>query len=595
MLRFGTGTRMTQHIIEIQNQSATKASHTLELGKRYVIGRGQTADLKIEGDPYLSREHAELCLEGDQLVVSRKGKATNPIVFKGKQTSACILKPGDEVVLGQTTLRYRTVVPEPPKTEMTVSVRLTTRKPVDSHVLKNEELYAMGSDRSRQQFLSLLELPELMQTRPRQEVLAHMARTLRTSTKANWATVLTTTADGYQVLAEDVDTAKTKSAEHPVSGTLIEAALRDAPRPVQYAWDRNPDASPQATSIIGIDWAIAAAAGNVQGEPPLILYVAGEGALHLGDKGVQGESAKFVGLMADIIARSLGLEALQEKQSRLGHFFSPRISARLLKADAQAGLQPRIVESTIMFFDIRDFSKRTEGEIQHLLAYQGELRRAMTAMTECIFEENGVVLQYMGDGILAAWNVPVEDETHVDCACRAALKMVSRIGQVTDGWRCGIGLGVGDVVAGAMGSEQVYFYGVMGAVVNQASRIEGITKVVGAPILVSDAVAKRVSAKVGLTRRIGRFQPAGMTTPLDLYELIPPPGDPKEEQEIFGNITLTNQGLEAFEHGEWDKAAKCFRKLPDDDNPAAYLLYLAMDYTRRPPRNWQGVIELTEK
>ena len=47
--------------------------------------------------------------------------------------------------------------------------------------------------------------------------------------------------------------------------------------------------------------------------------------------------------------------------------------------------------------------------------------------------------------------------------------------------------------------------------------------------------------------------------------------------------------------GEWEKAAKCFRKLPDDDSPASFLLYLAMDYQRRPPRDWQGVIELKEK
>jgi len=587
---------VAEYIVEIQNQSSTMAKHVLKPGEKHVIGRSQSADWRVEGDPYMSREHAEVCLEADQLVVSRRGKAINPIVFKGKPTSACILKSGDEVVLGQSTLRFRVVEQEtPPKPDMTVSVRRIDRKPVNSHVLKSEELYAMGDESGRLQFLSLLELPELMRTQPRQEVLVHVAKVLRQTTKANWATVLTTTSEGFDVLAEDVDQSRVKGTIHPVSGTLIEAAIQDAPSPIQYSWDKNPGSSPQATSVIGIDWAIAAAASNVEGEPPLVLYVAGEGALQLGAQSKQTENAKFVGLMADIIARCLALEALQQKQVRLGHFFSPRISARLLKADFQADLQPRIAESTVMFFDIRDFSKRTEGEVEHLLAYQGDLRRAMTAMTECIFEENGVVLQYMGDGIMAAWNVPVEDEAHVDCACRAALKMVSRIGQVTDGWRCGIGLGVGNVVAGAMGSEQVYSYGAMGAVVNQASRIEGITKVVGAPILVSEAVAKRVSPKVGLTRRIGRFQPAGMTVPLDLYELIGPPGDPKEEQEIFGNITLTNQGLEAFERGEWEKAHKFFRKLPDDDSPASFLDYLAMDYQRHPPRNWQGVIELTEK
>jgi adenylate cyclase len=587
---------MSDYFVEIQNQSAKLASHKLEPGKRYVIGRSQTANLRVEGDPYISREHVEVCVESDQLVVSRRSLATNPIVFKGAPTSACVLNTGDEVTIGQSTLRFKVVVHKPAaKPDLTMSIRKVDRKPSNSHALKSEELYEISGDAGRHQFLFLLELPELMKTRPRLEVLAHIAKVLRSTTKAHWATVLTTSSDGFQVLAEDVDEERRKGTTHPVSGTLVESAVRDAPRPVLYFWDKSPDAGPQATSIIGIDWAIAAAAYDVEGEPPLVFYVAGEASNYLGEKGGQKESARFVGLVADIVGRNLALDALREKQLRLGHFFSPRICARLLEGKEQTDLQPRIAESTVLFFDIRDFSKRTQGAVENLLAYQGELRQVMTAMTEAIFEENGVVIQYMGDGIMAAWNVPVEDPLHVDCASRAALKMVSRIGQVAEGWRCGIGLDVGNVVAGAMGSDQVYSYGVMGTVVNQASRIEGITKVVGARVLVSEAVAKRVSAKIGLTRRVGRFQPAGFTIPVDLYELIPPPGDPKEEQEIFGNIQLTNQGLEAFERGEWDKAAKCFRKLPDDDSPAAFLLYLAMDYQRRPPRDWHGVIELKEK
>lgn len=587
---------MTEYFVEIQNQSAKLATRKLEPGKRYVVGRSPTAELRVEGDPYISREHVEVCVESDQLVVSRRSMATNPITFKGAQTSACVLKTGDEVTIGQSTLRFKAVIKEaPPKPDLTMSVRKVDLKPSNSHALKSEELYEISSDAGRLQFLFLLELPELMKTRPRQEVLAHVAKVLRTTTKAHWATVLTTSPEGFQVLAEDVDEERRKGVVHPVSGTLVESAIRDAPRPVLYFWDKNASAGPQATSILGIDWAIAAAAHDVEGEPPIVFYVAGEASNYIGDKGGQKESARYVGLVADIIARNLALDVLREKQLRLGHFFSPRICARLLEGKEQADLQPRIAESTVLFFDIRDFSKRTQGAVENLLAYQGELRNVMTAMTEAIFEENGVVIQYMGDGIMAAWNVPVEDPLHVDCASRAALKMASRIGQVAEGWRCGIGLDVGNVVAGAMGSEQVYSYGIMGPVVNQASRIEGITKVVGARILVSAAVAKRVSAKIGLSRRIGRFQPAGFTLPVDLYELIPPPGDPKEEQEIFGNITLTNQGLEAFERGEWDKAAKCFRKLPDDDSPASFLLYLAMDYQRRPPRDWHGVIELKEK
>lgn len=591
---------MTEYLVEIRTQSTPLGIYTLKAGERRVVGRGVKADWRVATDPYMSREHAEVFVEEGKLVVSQKSTATNPITFKGRETSACMLEPGEEVVLGHSTLRFRVMEEEPsPLTEKTLVIQPMVLDHVDSRVMKPEELYSMGSDNGRLQFLSLLELPELMKTRPREEVLAHVVKVLRTSTNGNWAKVLTissaTAREGLEVLAEDIDPAHAAGEANPVSGTLIEAALRDAPRPVQQSWEQNPGAAPTATSVIGIDWAIAAAAKSVGGEPPLIFYVAGQGPLHLRSDGDRSESAKFVGLLADVIVRSLVLERLQEKQSWLGHFFSPGISARLLQDDSQAGFQPRIAEATVLFFDIRGFSKRVEGEIENLLAYQGALRRAMTAMTACIFEENGAVLQYTGDGILAAWNVPVENERHVDCACRAALKMVRVIGQVTDGWGCGVGISVGKVVAGAMGSDQVYFYGVMGSVVNQASRIERITKAVGSPILISQAVARRVSPAVGLTRRLGRYQLGGITVPLDLYELLGPPGDPEEEQEIIGSITLTNQGLEAFERGDWDKAAKYFRKLPDEDGSASFLLYLAMDYTRHPPRAWHGVIDLSDQ
>ncbi len=92
---------MTEYFVEIQNQSAKLANHKLEPGKRYVVGRSKTAELRVDGDPYISREHVEVCVESDQLVVSRRSMATNPIVFKGTPTSACVLKTGDEVTIGQ--------------------------------------------------------------------------------------------------------------------------------------------------------------------------------------------------------------------------------------------------------------------------------------------------------------------------------------------------------------------------------------------------------------------------------------------------------------------------------------------------------------
>ena len=251
-------------------------------------------------------------------------------------------------------------------------------------------------------------------------------------------------------------------------------------------------------------------------------------------------------------------------------------------------LEPRLAQSTVMFFDLRGFSRRTEGKNEKILEHMGELRGVMTAMTDRIFAEGGVVLQYMGDGILACWNVPLEEAKHVDHACRAALSMIEALKGIPGDWRCGIGLHTGEVVAGAIGSERMFSYSVMGPVVNQASRVEGITKAVEVPILVTREVAERVTREEAVATRIGRYQPAGMEADLDLYELTPPPANP-ERQDLFA------RGLEAFEKGAWERAYELLDRLGPGDRPARYLMTLAEQFRRRPPRNWAGIIELAEK
>src|ERR1700733_3418255 len=143
----------------------------------------------------------------------------------------------------------------------------------------------------------------------------------------------------------------------------------------------------------------------------------------------------------------------------------------------------------------------------------------MSAMSEEIFKESGVVLQFMGDGILACWNLPFPDQDHINRACKAALAMVAALERIGPAWRCGIGIHTGEVVAGSMGAKQLFSYTVMGPVVNQASRVEGITKTVEVPILVTKEVAEKISDQTAVVRRIGCFRPAGMDVELDLFEI----------------------------------------------------------------------------
>lgn len=536
----------------------------LEPGKTLLVGRGEGAGLRFVAEPALSRAHAEAILDGDSLQVRRLPSAANPLFFRGEPREEAVLASGQHFVVGRTRFWFR------------CGTETGEQTPQYQHTLHETDLYALGGT-DRLKLLDLLELPELLRTKTEEEFFLHIAALLRLATGARWTRIAS--EDG-RTLGEDA--ADDRSSGFSWSKRLVAAALRESPRPTLFRWAAGGEA--QATVREGVDWA-ACAAARVPGEPAIVFYIAGAGGG--GDDAALQENARLVGLIADMTGRTLSVRRLESRERRLERFFAGPVIERILEGDAKA-LDPRVAQSTVLFFDIRGFSKRTEGKNEKILEYIGELRRAMTAMTEEIFKENGVVLQYMGDGILACWNVPLEDAAHVDRACRAALAMAARLGGVTGGWRCGIGIHTGEVVAGAIGSEQLFSYGLLGAVVNQASRIEGITKGVETPILVSREVAEKVSPQAASTVRVGRFQPAGMTAALDLFELAAPGGDPARAETLA-------KGLAAFEAGEWEKAYEILDALPSSDRPARYLKSLAEQNRRHPPKDWRGVIELSEK
>lgn len=540
-----------------------------------VIGRGDDAGLVVP-DPRISRRHAEVWVMGDQLAVKKLAGASNPVFFRGQEQTLCFLSAGDMFVIGTTKFFILNHAPEPE------SPPTADEGPNLSSTLSEVEMYSEADRGDRLRLLDLLELPEILATKGAAGSHTHIASLLRLGTGGRWACVAR--EDG-QVLARDA--ADDVREDMRLARGVITSALADSPRPTYYSWAESAG-NVQATLQPGTDWAICAAA-KIPGESALLFYAAGRSfAAAGGTEASHRDGARFVGLVADIVGRSLSVKRLEGWHTRLSRFFSGPVAEKILGSSDPREMEPRLAQSTVMFFDLRGFSKRTEGRNEKILEYLGELRGVMTSMTDRIFAESGVVLMYMGDGILACWNVPIADDKHVDRACRAALAMTAALRQIPGDWRCGVGIHTGEVVAGAIGSDRMFSYGVMGPVVNQASRIEGLTKIVEVPVLVTREVAERVSRDVAVAMRIGRYQPVGMETALDLFELTAPPAIP-ERLEVFA------RGLEAFEQGAWDKAYELLDRLGPADRPARYLMALAEQYRRRPPRSWSGVIELSEK
>jgi adenylate cyclase len=150
---------------------------------------------------------------------------------------------------------------------------------------------------------------------------------------------------------------------------------------------------------------------------------------------------------------------------------------------------------TVLFSDIRGFTGFSETRSPEIVI--DVLNRYLTSMTDVILKHGGTLVTFMGDGIMAVFGAPIPTADHADRALAAAREMAGpaldrfndwlRSEGLGDGFRIGIGLNSGAVMAGNVGSERRLEYTVIGDTTNTASRIEGMTKGTSHTIYVSES------------------------------------------------------------------------------------------------------------
>jgi len=179
-----------------------------------------------------------------------------------------------------------------------------------------------------------------------------------------------------------------------------------------------------------------------------------------------------------------------------GQHVSPQVVDRLLAAGSTRSSDTRQV--AVMFVDIRGFTAaartRTPQEVVD------RLDAAFTVLVEIVDRNGGIVNKFLGDGFLALFGAPLDDPDAPRRAVTAAREMLAAIEQhnVRSDWplRIGIGLHLGHVVAGNVGSPRRKEYTVIGDTVNLASRIEGLNKEFGSQLLISDTVKQAIGQDV---------------------------------------------------------------------------------------------------
>lgn len=294
----------------------------------------------------------------------------------------------------------------------------------------------------------------------------------------------------------------------------------------------------------------------------------------------------------------------RQVKTAFGHYISPEFMEELTKSPDKLKLGGEVRELTVMFTDIRSFTKISEKlSPEELIQLMNDF---LTPMSDLVMAARGTIDKYMGDAMMAFWNAPLDDPEHARQACLTALKMNAALIPVNEVIKAraesegveplllnaGIGINTGPCSVGNMGSKQRFAYSALGDAVNLASRLEGQTKTYGINILIGEDTKKQVDGLAFL--ELDMIKVIGREKPLKIYTIV---GDEAYAiSEEFKKWQAAHNGmLAAYRIADLSCAAQDCKQAKDfaANNMKKYYDVFSeriSELTKNPPpANWDGV------
>lgn len=247
----------------------------------------------------------------------------------------------------------------------------------------------------------------------------------------------------------------------------------------------------------------------------------------------------------------------RELASLFGSYVPPALVDVMVKDPATYSMKAQSKEMTVMFCDMRGFTKLSENmdplELQRLL---NEIFERLTAV---IASNRGTIDKYIGDCIMAFWGAPVDQPDHAAMAVKAATEMMHEIQAINNERKAqnrepiglGVGINTGRMCVGDMGSSLRQAYTVIGDAVNLAARLESLCPHYRLPILVSGAVARQSAGFVW--QHVEKVTVKGRSRPVELYTPRMLSDEAQDEAVVKEELRLWKRFIKAYSVADLDQ------------------------------------------
>lgn len=284
--------------------------------------------------------------------------------------------------------------------------------------------------------------------------------------------------------------------------------------------------------------------------------------------------------ISEIISLKTSFGAMRKALHSFSRYIPREIVKTLINQGQEIAIGGERRDITVFFSDIENFT--TVAEAFHIEELTSTLSEYFEVLCKIIVSSGGTVDKFIGDGVMAFWNAPSLVVDQGDKACLAALECLKMThngesGNVLLKARTRFGIHSGEAIVGNIGTLERMNYTAIGNVVNTAARLQGLNKIYGTSIIISETTHEKVGTRY-VTRPLDFIVAKGRTKGITVYELVgireagTPFSASPEQIELCDSFT---GAYEKFHAGKVDEAKAAFaalhKKFPADPVTKLYL------------------------